>query len=69
MGTADNFEIITEIDPLNPFDVDSMYPCVLVPGYTCPTCLVTSKTPIFVKSGSTTKFYCRNCHSEIKKIH
>ena len=53
---------------MNPFDVESMYPCVIVPGYTCPTCTVTSKTPIFVKSGSTTKFYCRNCHSEIKKI-
>lgn len=63
---TDNFELILEFDPNNPFEVDSLYPCVVIPDYTCPSCHATIKMPICVKDRSGTRLYCRSCHSPIK---
>lgn len=66
--TGENWKQILPNDPDNPFCVDDLYPCIIEPSYTCPVCMVTSKAPICVKNRSTTKYYCRHCHNEIKKI-
>ena len=62
---VDNFEPILDIDPNNPFTVDSLYPCVVVPDYTCHSCNSTLKMPVCVKGRNGTRMYCPNCHTNI----
>lgn len=64
--SEENWASILESDPNIPFDVNDLYPAVIIPSYTCPKCMRSVKTPICVKNGPHTSLYCPHCKSYIK---
>lgn len=67
--TEENWASLLESDPNVPFDVNDLYPCVIVPSYSCPKCMEYITSPICVKNGPHTSLYCPKCHAYIKNAN
>lgn len=52
--SEENWASILDSDPNIPFDINDLYPAVIVPSYTCPKCGKSVKMPICVKNAPPT---------------